>query len=81
MAKKTVKIDQGSFLGKKDFTKDDFINEWVAWSLQLATLIKTGDTENIFKYADFKNWVKDLAAQNFDTLYETQQKMKAYTGL
>ena len=75
MAEKTVTVDQGSFLGKKDFTKKDFINEWGVWFLQLAPLIENGDTENIFKYADFQKWVKDLAAQNFDTLYEKQQKI------
>jgi len=72
MAEKTITVDQGSFLGKKDFTKNDFINEWGVWSLQLVTLIPNGDTEHIFKYANFQKWVKELAAQNFDTLYKKQ---------
>ncbi|BAQ85446.1 hypothetical protein [uncultured Mediterranean phage uvMED] len=68
---KTINVDRGSFLGKKDFTLDEYVAEWGSWMIQIMPLIN-GDTDQAAKLLDFKNWVKELAEKSFEEIYKKQ---------
>ena len=67
---KTINLDQGSFLGKKDFTLEKFIETWEHWSLQIVDLVQDADWK---KFQEFRNWVKEVAAKDFEKTYQEQQ--------
>lgn len=68
---KTINVDRGSFLGKKDFTLEEYVSEWVAWSLQITSIIS--DSDDALKFYDLKYWVKELAEKSFEKIYQEQQ--------
>ena len=68
---KTINVDRGSFLGKKDFTLEEYIGEWGSWMIQIMPLIN-GDTDQAAKLLDFKKWVKELAEKSFNEIYKEQ---------
>tara|TARA_R100001463_G_scaffold94524_1_gene149053 strand:+ start:36 stop:284 length:249 start_codon:yes stop_codon:yes gene_type:complete len=69
---KTINVDRGSFLGKKDFTLEEYVGEWGSWMIQIMPLIN-GDTDQAAKLLDFKKWVKELAEKSFEEIYQEQQ--------
>lgn len=68
---KTINVDRGSFLGKKDVALEEYVSEWVAWSLQLTSIIS--DSDDVLKFYDLKSWVKELAEKSFEKVYQEQQ--------
>jgi len=68
---KTITLDQGAFLGKKDFTLEDYLKQWDGWAVQFGNLC--GTTEEFEKYKNLCKDTKDLAAKNFEEMYQKQQ--------
>lgn len=68
---KTINVDRGSFLGKKDFTLEEYVAEWGSWMIQIMPLINE-DTDQAAKLLDFKKWVKELAEKSFEEIYKKQ---------
>ena len=71
---KTINVDRGSFLGKKDFTLEEYVAEWGSWMIQIMPLIN-GDTDQAAKLLNFKKWVKELAEKSFEEIYKKQQPL------
>jgi hypothetical protein len=71
---KTINVDRGSFLGKKDVTLEEYVGEWIAWSLQITSIINSENSKQRDKFFDFKSWVKELAEKSFEEVYQEQQK-------
>jgi hypothetical protein len=68
---KTINLDQGSFLGKKNFTKEAYIEQWKKWTNDIKMLCNT--SEDFQKLKDLEIWVDELASKSFDNMYQEQE--------
>ena len=70
-SEKTIELDQGSFLNKKNFTKEAYIEQWKKWTNDIKMLCNT--SEDYQKLKDLEIWVDGLASKSFDNMYQEQQ--------
>jgi hypothetical protein len=68
---KTINLDQGSFLGKKNFTKEAYIEQWKKWTDDIKMLCTT--SEDFEKLKDLEIWVDELASKSFDNMYQEEE--------
>jgi len=70
-SEKTIELDQGSFLNKKNFTKEAYVEQWKKWTNDIKMLCNT--SEDYQKLKDLEIWVDGLASKSFDNMYQEQQ--------
>lgn len=71
MAEKTITLDRGAFMGKKDYTLNDYLEEWKSWALQMGSICNK--TEHWELYEKLLEDTKALATIQFEKMYQDQQ--------
>ena len=71
MAEKTITLDRGAFMGKKDYTLNDYLAEWKSWALQMGSICNK--TEHWELYEKLLEDTKALATIQFEKMYQDQQ--------
>lgn len=73
MAEKKIRLDRGSFMGIKDYTLEDYLQEWKSWALQMGSICNK--TEHWELYEKLLEDTKALATIQFEKMYQQQKEV------
>jgi len=70
---KKITLDRGSFMGKKDYTLEDYLQEWKSWALQMGNICNK--TDHWEMYEKLLEDTKALATIQFEKMYQQQKEV------